>query len=76
MAQNRAGPAGQHRRPPPPPLGELAVPDRVDTAVDDVEVAGLDAPLDLVTRISEGSKLPILDDSVLAIRQLGDRSIT
>jgi len=43
MAEHRARAAGQDRRHPSPLIAEVAAADRVDTAVNAVEAAGVDA---------------------------------
>jgi hypothetical protein len=76
MAQHGAGTAREHGRHPPATNGQLAPSDGVDAAVDEVEAAGLEAPLDLVSRVPDTQKLPVGHHAVLPIRQCSDPLIT
>jgi len=44
--------------------------------VDHVEVAGLDAALNLVARVAQSPELPVRHHSLLPIGQLRDRKVT
>ena len=76
MAQHRARTARQHRRHPQPALRQLAMADRVDAAVDDVEATGRDGALDRARAVSHRDQLPVRDHGMLAIREPGERHVT
>jgi hypothetical protein len=51
------------------------VPDRVDTAVHRVQLASMDAVVDLVARHARSKQLGTADDAVLALGELGDHRV-
>jgi hypothetical protein len=66
--------AGQDRRHPVAFAADLRMPDRIDPAVDRVQQAALDAPLDRARAYSDVEQLLSRDDSMLAAGQ-GDDAV-
>jgi hypothetical protein len=73
VAQKGASPAGEDGREPAALLGQLRVADRVDAAVQRVEVAAAEQALELIGRDAGVEELGAGDNSMLASGEIGDR---
>src|SRR5205085_3366734 len=69
MTEDRVRTGGQHRRHPPALDREPRVADRIHAAVQQVEMAASDQPVDLVSREPELEQLPAGDHAVLSLGQ-------
>ena len=75
MAQDRVRADGQDCRHVPATLGDLAVPDRVDPAVQRMQPPGLQTSRDLMPCEPERDQLAARDDPVLTAREVTDQPI-
>jgi hypothetical protein len=73
MAEERTVPTGEHRRHPPPALGNASVPDGVDAAVDAMELAAADSVIQAIGGETNVEELATRNDPMLAVGQLRDR---
>ena len=74
VTQNGARPTGEDGGEPAPLLSQIRVADRVDAAVEWVEVAAAEQALELIGRDAGVEELGTGDNSVLASGEIGDRS--
>ena len=75
VARGRIVAIGQNRPEPPPGNADLAMPDRVDTAVEAVKSAAPEAEPDRVVAQADRTKLGKAHDAVLPPRELRDPAI-